>query len=89
VSAQGKFPKNLAVSLAIGQGATSSSSPRWLLKVKNSVQPRAVWHYDEFASAKRDSGTDGAVEPGLSAALVVDRPRPLRSYHHILENLIL
>ncbi len=56
--------------------------------VKNSVQPRAVRHYDEFASAKRDSGTAAAVVPGLFAALVVDRPRPLRSCRHILENHI-
>ena len=85
----GNLPKILAASLAIGRGATSSSAPRWLLKIKNSVQPRAVRHYDEFASAKRDSGTDGVVVPGLSAALVVDRPRPLRSCRHILENRIL
>ena len=87
-SAQQKFPKNFAACLAIGRGATSSSSPRRLLKVRNSVQPRAVRHYDEFASAKRDSGTDGAVVPGLSAPLVVDRPGPLRSCRHILENAI-
>jgi hypothetical protein len=65
-----------------------SSSPRWVFKIRNSVQPRVVRHYDEFASAKRDSGADGVVVPGLSAALVVDRPRPLRSCRHILESHI-
>ena len=64
----------------------SCSSPRWLLKIKNSVQPRAVRRYDEFASAKLDSGGAAAVAPGLSAVLVADRPRPRRSCRHSLEN---
>jgi hypothetical protein len=63
-----------------------SSSRQCLLKIKNSVQPRVVRRYDEFASAKLDSGAAAAVAPGLSAVLVADRPRPRHSCRHILEN---
>ena len=65
-----------------------SSSPRWLLKIKNSVRPRVVRLYDEFASGKLDSSADGAVVLGLSATLVADRLRPRRSCRRILENAI-
>jgi hypothetical protein len=88
VSAQEKLPENLAACLATGRGATSSSSPRWLLEIKNSVPSLVVRRYGEFVSAKSDSGTGAAVVPGLSAALVVDRLRPRRSCRHILENHI-
>ena len=64
------------------------SSPRWLLKINISVQPRVVRRYDEIASGKLDSG-GAAVAPGLSAALVADRPSPRRSCRHsLLENAI-
>jgi hypothetical protein len=66
----------------------SSSSPRWLRKIKNSVPPRVVRRYDEFASAKPDSDAAAVVAPGLSAVLVADRPTLLRSCRHILENAI-
>ena len=64
------------------------SSPRWLLKINISVQPRVVRRYDEFASGKLDSGGAAAVAPGLSAALVADRPSPRRSCRHSLGNAI-
>jgi hypothetical protein len=64
----------------------SSFFPRWLFKIKNSVPPRVVRRYDEFASAKPDSGAAAAVVRGLSASLVADRPRLRRSCRHILEN---
>ena len=88
MSAQQKFPKNLAACLAIGPDVTSSSPPQWLLTIKNSVQPRVVRPYGEFASAKPNSAAAAVVGPGLSAVLVADRPALLRSCRHILENAI-
>jgi hypothetical protein len=76
VSAQQKSPKKLAVCLAIGRGATSFFSRPWLLKIKNTAQPRVVRRYDECASAKPDSGAAAAVAPGHSVVLGADRLRP-------------
>jgi hypothetical protein len=64
----------------------SCSFPRRPLTIQNSVQPRAVRRYDEFASAKPDSGGGAAVEPGPSVAPGVDRPSGQRSCRHSLEN---
>jgi hypothetical protein len=59
-----------------------------VVPIRNSARTRAARHYDEFASAKPDSGTDDAVVPGLSVPLIVDRPTPTRSCRHILEDVI-
>jgi hypothetical protein len=88
VSAHEKFPKNPAVCLAPDQAATSSSFPRCMAPIRNSARTCAARHYDEFASAKPDSGTAAAEGPGLSVAPIADHLAPIRSCRHMLEGAI-
>ena len=88
MSAQEKFPKNPAVCLAPVQAATSSSFPRCMAPIRNSARTCAARHYDEFANAKPDSGTDAAEVSGLSVVLIADHLAPIRSCRHMLEDAI-
>ena len=79
-----KFPKNLAACLAIGRGATSCSPPLGGFS-------RSTFLFSPVSSGVTTSSPAGsstparaAVAPGLSAALVADRPSPRRSCRHSL-----
>src|SRR5208337_3077573 len=86
-------PPILAACRAVGQDATSSSSPRPVLPTNISVPAHVARHYGEFDSGKPDSGDGAAAASRPVTSVIVDRPQAIsvmssRIEHAVLQKLI-